>query len=70
MKLISGLCLEIYLVQGTLFTDKMNGIFPLNILIMFVIVIIGAYLLRCGARIFAQTFKEGDYKWKEVFKFV
>lgn len=70
MKLISGLCLEIYLVQGTLFTDKMNGIFPLNIPIMFVIVILGAYLLRCGARIFAQTFKDGDYNWKGITRFI
>lgn len=70
MKLISGLCLEIYLVQGTLFTDKMNGLFPLNIPIMFVIVILGAYLLRCGARIFAQTFKDGDYDWKAIIKLI
>ena len=70
MKLISGLCLEIYLVQGTLFTDKMNNLFPLNIPIMFVIIILGAYMLRCCARIFAQTFKDGDYNWKAIIKLI
>lgn len=35
---------------------------------MFLIIFITAYLLRCGARIFSQTFKAGDYDWKAVFK--
>lgn len=68
IKLIGGLCLEIYLVQGFLLTDKMNSIFPLNIVIVFAMIVMAAYLLRCGARIFAQTFKDMDYDWKAVFK--
>lgn len=67
IKFVGGLCLEIYLVQYTLFTDKMNSIFPLNIIIMFVIIIFVAYILRCLARIFSQTFKDGDYDWKKIF---
>lgn len=70
IKFIGGLCLEIYLVQGTLFTDKMNHIFPINILIMFIIIFVVAYLLRCGARVFSQTFKDGEYDWKAVFKLI
>lgn len=69
IKFVGGLCLEIYLVQTTLFTDKMNNIFPLNIFIMFLIIIFVAYILRCGARIFSQTFKDGEYDWKTVFNF-
>ena len=34
IKIIGGLCLEIYLVQYSLFTDKMNHLFPLNLFIM------------------------------------
>lgn len=68
IKFIGGLCLEIYLVQGSLFTDKMNNIFPLNIFIMFFIIITVAYILRCAGRIFSQTFKDGEYNWKAVFK--
>lgn len=68
IKTIGGLCLEIYLVQSVLFTDKMNKIFPANIIIMFIIIIIMAYILRCTSRVFAQTFRDGDYNWKEVVK--
>jgi peptidoglycan/LPS O-acetylase OafA/YrhL len=68
IKVVGGLCLEIYLVQYVLFTNKMNGIFPLNLLIMFLIIVVAAYVLRCFARIFSQTFKDADYDWKSVFK--
>lgn len=70
IKFIGGLCLEIYLVQNPLFTDKMNSIFPLNLFIMFFIIVVAAYILRCGARIFSQTFKDREYDWKAVFNFV
>ena len=68
IKFIGGLCLEIYLIQESLFTDKMNSIFPLNLIIMFGIILMGVYLLRCCARIFSQTFKDGEYNWKEITK--
>lgn len=48
--------------------NKMNHLFPLNLLIMLVIIIAAAYVLRCMARIFAQTFKAEDYNWREVFR--
>lgn len=68
IRFVGGLCLEIYLIQGALFTDKMNHLFPLNLLLMLIIIVAAAYLLRCAARIFAQTFKAEDYNWKEVVK--
>ena len=68
IRFVGGLCLEIYLIQSYLFTDKMNGIFPLNIPVMFVIIVLAAYILRCFSRIFAQTFKSEDYDWRAVFK--
>ena len=37
MNVIGGLCLEIYLVQSHLFTDKLNFLFPLNIILIFFI---------------------------------
>lgn len=69
MNVIGGLCLEIYLVQSYLFTDKLNFLFPLNIILIFFAIVLAAYILRCLARIYAQTFKDGDYQWKEVWKF-
>lgn len=46
IKFIGGLCLEIYLVQYSLFTDKMNSIFPLNLFIMFFIIVVATYILN------------------------
>lgn len=70
IKFVGGLCLEIYLVQYSLFTDKMNQLFPFNIIIMFIIIVIVAYGLRCLSRIFSQTFKDTNYNWKDVFKLI
>lgn len=70
MNAIGGLCLEVYLVQYNLFTDKLNFLFPLNIPIIFLEILVFAYILRCMGRIWAQTFKEADYEWKEVFRLV
>ncbi len=69
IRTIGGLCLEIYLVQRSLFTDKMNNIFPLNIIIMLFIIIVAAYILRCVARLFSQTFRHEDYSRKQIFSF-
>lgn len=68
ISIIGGLCLEVYLVQSSIFTDKLNFLFPLNIPIIFLVILICAYLLRCLSRIWAQTFKDCEYNWKEVFK--
>lgn len=65
---ISGLCLESYLIQYSVFTTKMNGIFPLNLPIMVIIVLMASFLCKCLSRLFSQTFGDGDYKWKEVVK--
>lgn len=68
IRFIGALCLEIYLVQSVLLTDKMNAIFPLNLVVMFLIIIAVAYLLRCLSRIWSQTFKDGDYDFNEIIK--
>lgn len=60
----------IVMIACSLFTDKMNAIFPFNLIVMFAIIVFAAYILRCGARLFAQTFLNMDYDWKAVFKAV
>ena len=70
IQFVGGLCLEIYVVQHALFTTSMNHLFPLNLLIMFVIILVMAYILRCAARFFVQTFNKEDYDWKEMVKLV
>ena len=66
IRFIGGLCLEIYLVQFFLFTDKMNGIFPLNILIMFLVIFAVAYLTRCLARLISQLFNDAPFDWRKI----
>lgn len=65
---LGGLCLEIYIVQIPIITDRYNSFFPLNIPIVFVCIVVMAYLLRCCSRFLLQTFQDGDYNWKNIFK--
>lgn len=65
---ISGLCLESYLIQGCLFTTKMNSIFPFNLIIMVVIVLIVAYICKCLSNLLIQSFRNDRYDWKSIFK--
>lgn len=66
IRFVGGLCLEVYLVQNSLFTDRFNFLFPLNLLIMFAIIVVAAYLLRCFSRLISQTFKDAPYDWKKM----
>lgn len=68
MQVVSGLCLEIYMIQSYLFTDKLNFLFPLNLLVVFLEIVAAAYLLRCLSRLFVQTFCPQEYDWKTVFR--
>jgi len=65
---ISGLCLESYLIQYSCFTTKMNGIFPLNLPIMIIVVLFVSFICKCLAKLLSQTFKDEDYDWKEIVK--
>lgn len=68
IKIIGGLCLEIYLVQVSLFTDQFNDYFPLNLIATFFVILIAAYILRCSSRLLSQIFKDQDLDWKGVFR--
>ncbi len=65
---VSCLTLEIYMVQYAFFTDEWNGIFPLNILLTFIVVIIAAYLLKCAAKLFSQVFSENEFSWRKIYQ--
>jgi cytochrome c oxidase subunit IV len=66
IRFVGGLCLEMYLIQRSIFTDKLNHLFPLNIPIIFCIIVIAAYLSRCLARFISQTFKDNPYDWGKM----
>lgn len=63
-----SLCLEIYLAQALVFTTKLNGLFPLNIPIIMIGVIVAAYIVRCISKFLLQTFQKDDYNWYEIIK--
>lgn len=71
IKFVGGLCLEIYLVQFALMhldwvQEYLVPLFPVNLLFFFLLVLLTAYMLRCLARIWLQTFKDGEYDWRGV----
>ena len=45
----------------------MNFLFPLNIPLMMLIILVVSYMCRCLARIISQTFRTEDYEWGKVF---
>lgn len=65
---ISALTLEIYLVQYALFTDKMNGIFPLNIPLTYLAIFAVAYVLKCLSQVFAWVFGGGEFDAGKIFR--
>ena len=64
---VSGLCLESYLIQFSLFTRSLNHIWPLNLIIIVAVILAASYAVRCLARFFAQTFRTEDYDWRAIF---
>lgn len=65
---VAGLCLESYLIQSSLFTVSLNSIWPLNLLIITILILFCSYAVRCCARLLLQTFSSDDYDWNAVFR--
>lgn len=66
VRFVGGLCLEIYLVQQYLFTDQLNALFPLNILIIIASIIVVSYISRTLSRFLSQTIDNKPYEWKKI----
>lgn len=64
---ISSLTLEIYMVQYAIFTDAMNNIFPLNIIIAYILIFVAAYVLKCLSQIFSIVFSNDRFSMQKVF---
>lgn len=66
---LGGLCLEVYISHGVFETDRYNGLFPLNIIGYFIVVFLGAYLIRCLTRFALQVMnKNQEFDYHEIFK--
>lgn len=61
--IVSQLCLESYLIQSFIISDKLNALFPLNIPVMMIIILIAAYITKTLAEFILQTFRTEPYDW-------
>lgn len=66
VRFVGGLSLEIYIVQRYLLSDAYNSLFPFNIVILFLMIIGGAYLVRCIARFIMQLFQEKPLNFSNI----
>lgn len=63
---LGSLCLEIYVVQHVIITDRFNCLFPLNVIIVFLLIFGAAYALRIFTNFFNQTLAKESYNWKKM----
>lgn len=63
--IIGGLCLECYLIQYFIFTDKLNCIFPFNIPLIMLYVLFISYIINFLSTAFSQTFSKEGYNWSK-----
>ena len=64
---IGGLCLECYLVQKYVITDKLNFMFPMNILIIILLVLIVSYCVHILSQIISQLFDSKPFDYRSLF---
>lgn len=68
--IISQCCLEVYLIQQYIFTERLNDIFPLNIPIIMIFVLLMAYIVKTVAEFISQTFKSEPYQWGKMLLWI
>ena len=72
--ILVGMCLEMYLCQDSIITlakshfkNNLDQIFPFGIILIFLSVIVIAFIAHCLSIFISQTFKEEDYNWRKIF---
>ncbi len=65
---MGALCLESYLIQKMIITDRWNGIFPLNIPLIMVCVLLASYCAKLLSNLITQIFDSQPLDWKKIFK--
>lgn len=68
MSWIAALTLEIYIVQFAFITNQFNSIFPLNVLLVFAIIVLAAYLLKVMTSLFLAVLSKEDLEWTEIVR--
>ena len=64
--IISQCCLEVYLIQKYVFTANFNHLFPLNIPVIMIAVLLMAYIVKTISEFISQTFKTEPYNWGKM----
>jgi len=67
---IGGLCLDFYLIKVMFISSALNFIFPLNLPVMLLYLLLIAYLNHSLGHIIQQTFspRREPYDWNAVFR--
>lgn len=67
---IGALCLESYLIQKMIITSNWNDLFPWNIPLIMLMVIIASYLAKLFANIIGQVFDSLPLNWRSVLRII
>ena len=65
---IGALCLESYLIQKMIITSDWNSLFPWNIPIIMLLVLIASYVAKVLANLIGQIFDSQPLNWKSVLR--
>lgn len=65
--IIGNLCLESYMIQKFIFTDALNSIFPLNIPLTMIAVLMSAYAVHILSGIVSQVFDSKAFNVSSLF---
>ena len=65
---IGALCLESYLIQKMIITSSWNSIFPWNIPLIMILVLIAAYVAKLFANLITQIFDSPPLNWKSILR--
>lgn len=68
IRIIASLTFEIYIVQHLIITDKFNALFPLNLIIVFALIVLAAYILKVATTLFEQTVLDKGWNLKLALK--
>ena len=66
--IVAVLTLEIYVVQFSVITNNFNHLFPLNIFIVFALIIFAAYLLKVLTSLFLAVLSADHLVWRDVIR--
>lgn len=72
-RFFAGLCLEVYIVQSLLINymnGKMSSLFPVNLTVTIMLIMLAAYMLRCCGRFVSQLFEKNNFDWKSIVRLV